>query len=100
VIETGGEPIGYIQAWSEARGSGGLDMFLIPSARRRGRGPDAARALAGHLLELGWERITTDPYTWNERAIRAWRRAGFEPVEERQPDKDHSARWLLMEWHG
>ena len=100
VIETGGEPIGYIQAWSETAGSGGLDMFLIPSARGRGNGSDAARALAAHLLEHGWERITTDPYTWNERAIRAWRRAGFEPVEERQPDEDHSARWLLMEWRG
>jgi aminoglycoside 6'-N-acetyltransferase len=99
VIEVAGEPVGYLQAWT-AEGTGGLDMFLIPSARGRGYGPDAARALAERLLETGWTRVTTDPYTWNEAAIRAWRRAGFEPVEERPPDEDHTAAWLLMEWRG
>ena len=33
---------------------------------------------------------------WNERAVRAWRKAGFEPVEERLPDEEHTSRWLLM----
>jgi len=35
VVEAGGEPVGYLQAWrdDDARG---LDMFLIPSARGRG----------------------------------------------------------------
>lgn len=100
VIEAAGEPVGYIQAWTEGAASGGIDMFLLRSARGQGHGPDAARSLAAHLVEQGWERVTTDPYTWNEAAIRAWRRAGFEPVEERPPDEDHTSAWLLMEWRG
>ena len=96
VVEADGEPIGYLQAWREDDRCG-LDMFLIPSARGRGLGPDAARALAEHLVrERGWTGLTVDPYTWNESAVRAWRRAGFAPVEEREPDADHRHRWLLM----
>ena len=58
-------------------------MFLVPSARGRGLGPDAARALTESLLASGWTRVTVDPYAWNEPAIRAWRRAGFVDVETR-----------------
>ncbi len=45
--------------------------------------PDAARALAEQLLADGWAEITVDPYEWNERAIRAWARAGFVEVARR-----------------
>jgi len=103
VVEADGEPVGYLQAWWEEAtpDQGGLDMFLVPGARGRGLGPDAARALARHLREeRGWTRVTTDPYTWNERAVRAWGRAGFVPVEERPADAGHTAAWLLMVWAG
>jgi hypothetical protein len=30
--------------------------------------------------------------------VRAWRRAGFVDIEERDPDDDHTAAWLLMEF--
>ena len=40
--------------------------------------------------------MTVDPYLWNERAIRAWRKAGFDAVEERPADDEHTAPWLLM----
>jgi aminoglycoside 6'-N-acetyltransferase len=96
VVETEGRPVGYLQAWREGD-AGGLDMFLIPEARGRGLGPDAVRALAAALREGGWTRITVDPYLWNERAIRAWKRAGFEPVKRRSADHEHTADWLLME---
>ena len=34
IIEAAGEPVGYLQAWfGETADMGGLDMFLIPSAR-------------------------------------------------------------------
>ena len=100
IVEADGEPVGYLQSWWEpgAPPRGGLDMFLIPSARGRGLGPDAARALAEHLLAAGWAEVTVDPYLWNEAALRAWRRAGFRDVEEREPDDDHAARWLLMRY--
>lgn len=98
VIEADGEPVGYLQAWSDD--GFGLDMFLIPSARGRGYGPDAARALARRLVASGWQPLTVDPYAWNERAVQAWRRAGFEPVDERPPDDEHADRWVLMEFRG
>jgi aminoglycoside 6'-N-acetyltransferase len=99
VIEAEGRPVGYLQAWREGN-EGGLDMFLIPNARGRGYGPDAARALAAALREQSWPRITVDPYAWNERAIRGWKRAGFVPLEEHPPDDEHPAAWLLMEFRG
>jgi aminoglycoside 6'-N-acetyltransferase len=99
IVEEGGRPVGYIQAWWEPdTDEAGVDMFLAPDTRGRGLGPDAASALARDLLARGWKRVTTDPYTWNERAVRGWRRAGFVDVEERPPDDGHTARWLLMEF--
>jgi aminoglycoside 6'-N-acetyltransferase len=99
IVEAEGRPIGYLQAWREGD-DGGLDMFLVAEARGRGYGPDAARALASALLEERWTRVTVDPYLWNEPAVRAWRRAGFEPVGERPADDEHTADWLLMEFRG
>jgi len=98
IVEEEGTPVGYVQAWSEdGWASGGVDMFLVPRARGRGLGPDAARALARHLLdECAWSRVTVDPYVWNTAAIRAWQRAGFEAEGERPPDGEHTAPWLLM----
>ena len=46
------------------------------------------------------QRLTVDPYLGNDRAIRAWTKAGFQPVGEREPDDEHSRRWLEMEFHG
>jgi aminoglycoside 6'-N-acetyltransferase len=100
-LEADIEQVGYLQSWSDEPGVGGLDMFLVPAARGRGLGPDAARALASHLVDDGWTRVTVDPYLWNERAICAWRRAGFRDVEERHElDEWHTAPWLLMEFAG
>ncbi len=102
IVEAEGEPVGYLQAWFEEAGpgAGGLDMFLIPSARGRGLGPDAASTLARWLVGAGRvQRLTVDPYLWNDRAIRAWTKAGFQPVEEREPDDGHTVIWLLMAFH-
>jgi len=91
-------PIGYLQVWWDAE-DGGLDMFLEPSARGRGLGPDAARAMAHHLLdERGWTRVTVDPYVWNEQALRGWRNAGFVEVSRHEPDDEHTAAWVLLEF--
>jgi len=96
IVEESGEPIGYVQVHPE-----GLDMFLIPAARGRGLGPDAARAMAEYLLrERGRDRVTVDPYAWNEGAVRAWERAGFVEVSRREADADHTATWILMEFRG
>jgi aminoglycoside 6'-N-acetyltransferase len=96
IVEEAAEPVGYLQVHPA-----GLDMFLIPAARGRGLGPDAARAMARHLLDKrGRERVTVDPYAWNEGAIRAWGRAGFVELSRHQPDEDHTAAWILMEFRG
>ena len=94
IVEEAEEPVGYLQVHPE-----GLDMFLIPSARGRGLGPDAGRAMAGHLLhERGRERVTVDPYFWNEGAVRSWARAGFVEVSRHEADEEHTAPWILMEF--
>jgi aminoglycoside 6'-N-acetyltransferase len=94
IVEEVGEPVGYLQVHSE-----GLDMFLVPSARGRGLGPDAARAMARHLVdERGWTRVTVDPYAWNEGAVRAWQRAGFVEVSRHEPEGEYTAPWILMEF--
>ena len=100
IVEADTEPVGYLQSWRDGA-VGGIDMFLVPAARGRGLGPDAASAVARHLLDVrGWSRVTVDPYLWNEPAIRAWRRAGFRDLGEHEPDEEHTARWLLMEFEG
>jgi aminoglycoside 6'-N-acetyltransferase len=101
VVEADEEPVGYLQVWWDEPLRGGLDMFLIPSARRRGLGPDAGRAMARHLRhERGWTEVTVDPYAWNEPALRAWRKAGFVDVEERPAHDDYTAPYVLMVWRG
>jgi len=72
--------------------SAGIDLFLATEAQGRGFGPDAIRTVARHLFEeRGHHRLTIDPALANERAIRAYRRVGFQPVGimrayERGPD--------------
>lgn len=103
VVEDGGAPIGLLQSWWEADPPkrGGIDGFLIPSARGRGVMPAVARQLASDLRAQGRVEITVDPYEWNERAIRAWEKAGFVEVSRgHQPDGDHSAEWVLMRFTG
>jgi aminoglycoside 6'-N-acetyltransferase len=96
IVEDRDEPVGYLQVHPE-----GLDMFLIPAARGRGLGPDAARAMAEHLVEeRGWTRVTVDPYAWNGGAVRAWQRAGFVEVSRHEAGPEHTAPWILMEFRG
>jgi aminoglycoside 6'-N-acetyltransferase len=96
IVEAGDEPVGYLQVHQA-----GLDMFLVPAARGRGLGPDAARAMARHLLgERGRLRVTVDPYAWNEGAVRAWERAGFVEVSRHEAGGEYTAPWILMEFRG
>ena len=100
IVEEGGEPVGYLQSWWEdgLPRRGGLDGFLVPSARGRGIMPKVARRLAEHLLQTGWASVTVDPYAWNDRAVRAWRRAGFVEVSRHGADEEHVDDWVLMDF--
>jgi aminoglycoside 6'-N-acetyltransferase len=102
IVEADGRPIGYLQSWWEPGEPrrGGLDGFLVPEARGRGLMPDAARNLASSLLAEGWLQVTVDPYAWNERALRAWAKAGFVEVSRHDPDGEHLHPWVLMRFTG
>jgi RimJ/RimL family protein N-acetyltransferase len=102
IVEEDGHPVGYLQSWWEpdAPRRGGLDGFLVPSARGRGIMPAAARALARALLDDGWQYVTVDPYAWNDSAVRAWARAGFVEESRHPPDDEHRAEWVLMRFAG
>jgi aminoglycoside 6'-N-acetyltransferase len=96
IVEESAEPVGYLQVHPD-----GLDMFLVPLARGRGLGPDAARAMADHLRrDRGRARVTVDPYAWNDGAVRGWERAGFVEVSRHEADDEHTAAWILMEFRG
>jgi aminoglycoside 6'-N-acetyltransferase len=98
IVEENGEPVGYLQSWWEPDmpKRGGLDGFLIPSARGRGIMPTVARRLALDLLAQEWAEVTVDPYQWNESAVRAWARAGFVEVSRHPAGEEHTAPWVLM----
>jgi aminoglycoside 6'-N-acetyltransferase len=96
VVEADGVPVGYLQCWPRTETSGGIDMFLVPEARGRGLGPDAARAVASFLLDQwGWTEVTVDPVVDNLRAIRSFERAGFSPQRE-EIDDETGKRVLRM----
>ena len=88
VVEADGAPVGYLQVWQGTETSGGIDMFLVPEARGRGLGPDAARTASMFLLDQrGWTEVTVDPMVDNIRAIRAFEQAGFTPEGEELDDE-------------
>jgi RimJ/RimL family protein N-acetyltransferase len=65
-----------------------------------GRRDVVARLLAQQLLDQGWQRVTVDPYVWNERALRAWAKAGFVEESRHPADDGHASEWALMRFSG
>lgn len=96
--EARGAIVGYIQFAEESDPdyrSASIDVFIDPGWHGRGLGTGAVRTLARHLLrERGHHRVTIDPAADNERAIRAYRRAGFRPVGVmRAYERGRDGRW-------
>ncbi len=95
----GGEAFGYLQsypaeAWPAPHladfpyGTVAVDCFVGPTALRgRGHGSAMLRLYADALLAQGAAAVVIDPDPDNERAVRAYRRAGFRDVALR-PDGD------------
>jgi aminoglycoside 6'-N-acetyltransferase len=83
-IEFGGAVVGLVQGWEETEPDyrhAGIDIAIASAAQGRGIGPDAIRTVARWLIDVrGHHRITIDPATANERAIRAYRKVGFRTV--------------------
>jgi aminoglycoside 6'-N-acetyltransferase len=80
-----------------------VDLFLDPELHGRGFGTEAVRQVVRHLTnERGHHRITIDPAVDNSAAVRAYGKAGFQPVGVmRCSERDSDGRgWhdsLLME---
>lgn len=105
VIEDESGPIGFIQCFEEGDPmyhNAQIDIALQSTAQGKGLGPEAIRLLARHLIDKrGHHRLTIDPATQNERAIKAYERVGFKPVGVmRQYERSLRGEWrdgLLMD---
>lgn len=95
VIEHAGRAVGIVQISEEPDPdyrSAGLDITLLEGFTDRGLGSEALSLAARHLFdERGHHRITIDPAATNARAIAAYEKVGFRPVDvmrryERAPD--------------
>ena len=104
-IWSGGAVAGMIQYGEEAEPDyrhAWIDVFVATAHQGRGVGTDAVRTLARHLVEQrGHHRLTIDPTVANAAAVRAYEKAGFEPVGVmRLAERGPSGEWrdaLLME---
>ena len=83
-IVVDGEVAGMIQYHEETDADfrhAGIDLFLGAPYHGRGLGTDAVRTMARHLVrDLGHHRVVIDPAAANERAVRAYEKAGFRRV--------------------
>lgn len=91
-----GEPVGFIQSyvvlgsgdgWWEQEtdpGARGIDQFLCNADQlNRGLGSAMVAAFTDLVLsDAGVTKVQADPAPENERAIRSYKRAGFETVGE------------------
>ena len=88
VVSTDGTDFGYIQcydltAWNSGfgthpEGTRGIDLFIgEPGMIEIGHGSAFIRAFVDGRLASGAPRIVTDPDSGNQRAVRAYEKAGF-----------------------
>jgi aminoglycoside 6'-N-acetyltransferase len=79
-----GEVAGMIQYFEEADPEyrhASMDIFLGAPYHDRGLGTNAVRTMARHLIaDRGHHRLTIDPASHNERAIRCYEKVGFKRV--------------------
>jgi aminoglycoside 6'-N-acetyltransferase len=105
VIELDERVVGWIQWAAEEEPDyrhASIDIYLDPAVHGQGLGTDAVRTMARHLIvDHGHHRITIDPATHNEAAIRSYTKVGFRPVGiERQAERGNDGTWhdsLLMD---
>lgn len=95
IVELDRRPVAYLQSYDphleddhpyadQPFGTLGLDLFIGPADLSGiGHGPAIIRQFAEALFEEGAPRVIADPHADNERAIRAYKKAGFRPLGER-----------------
>lgn len=92
-----GEPIGFIQYYFADEITIGLDMWLgTPQVRSRGYGSEALRQMVGliHQQHPAVRELFIDPDVENLRAIKCYRKAGFQDTGEITDEEGD--RCLLM----
>ena len=101
LITLDGEPVGYIQVWFLGHHQNedwtkdnpwlvafppetvGVDLSIgAPDKVSMGIGSAALAAFVAYLRGLGHETIIIDPDPANARAVRAYSKAGFRPIEK------------------
>jgi aminoglycoside 6'-N-acetyltransferase len=95
IVEIEGRPIGYIQCYDphlekdhpyrdQPQGTLGIDQFIgEPELVGIGHGSRMVDAFAEMLFRRGAPRIIIDPDPANDRAVRAYEKAGFTPFDSR-----------------
>jgi aminoglycoside 6'-N-acetyltransferase len=95
IILIDGRPSGYIQSYDihaesdhpyrdQPRGTVGIDLSLGEEhLLGRGHGPRIITAFVNRLFIQGAPRVVIDPAPDNNRAIRAYQKAGFCPLGQR-----------------
>ena len=101
IIQLDGQPVGYLQYWSLGElqteewvedhpwltafppEAVGIDIAIgEPNLTGHGIGPAALGLFARRLVDSGYPIIVMDPDPDNDRALRAFEKAGFAPVSE------------------
>jgi len=89
IVTADERPIGYLQCYDptaeadhpfrdQPAGTRGIDQFIgEPDMIERGHGSALTRAFVTNLFAAGTSRVVTDPDPANDRAIRAYEKAGF-----------------------
>jgi aminoglycoside 6'-N-acetyltransferase len=88
MFSAGPNALGYLQCYAisksnagfgqQPEGTRGIDLFIgEPDMIGRGHGSALIRCFVDDLLRQGVPRIVTDPDPVNNRAIRAYQKAGF-----------------------
>ena len=105
IVALDGAPFAYIQSYDMDREidhpyapqparTFGIDQSIgIEGMTGKGHGPAMMRAFCERLFSRGASRIITDPETTNDRAIRAYEKAGF--AKDRIITSEYGTVWLM-----
>jgi len=95
IVELDGQPIAYLQSYDphledghpyadQPFGTLGVDLSIGPAELlNAGHGSAILAQFVEELFEEGATRVIIDPDPSNARAIAAYRKAGFQPLDER-----------------
>jgi aminoglycoside 6'-N-acetyltransferase len=98
IVELDGKPIAYLQSYDphleddhpyadQPFGTLGIDLTIgRPELVGIGHGSAIVRQFVEQLFEEGVPRVIIDPDPANGRAIRAYEKAGFRPIDRRQSE--------------